>query len=95
MVGATSGLVIAPCTAHALGAALTYVGAQSSVVFGTTILFTFAFGMGALMIVMRTFGGALLPRSGAWMERVKKVFGVMMMIVVAEYMLIEAGKRLG
>lgn len=93
LVGASSGLVVGPCTAPALGAVLAYVGSQGSVVFGTTILFTFAFGMGALMIVLGTFGGALLPRSGAWMEKVKKVFGVMM-IVVAEYLLLEAGKRL-
>ncbi len=92
LVGASSGLVVGPCTAPALGAALAYVGSQGSVVFGTTILFTFAFGMGALMILLGTFGGALLPRSGAWMERVKKVFGVMM-IIIAEYLLIEAGKR--
>ena len=93
LVGASSGLVVGPCTAPALGAALAYVGAQGSVVFGTTILFTFAFGMGALMIVLGTFGGALLPRSGMWMVKVKKAFGVVM-IVVAEYMLLEAGKRL-
>ncbi|MDQ3252493.1 MAG: sulfite exporter TauE/SafE family protein [Acidobacteriota bacterium] len=93
LVGASSGLVVGPCTAPALGAALAYVGAQGSVLFGTTILFTFAFGMGTLMIVLGTFGGALLPRSGAWMVKVKKAFGVVM-IVVAEYMLLEAGQRL-
>jgi len=92
LVGASSGLVVGPCTAPALGAALAYVGAQGSVVFGTTILFTFAFGMGALMIVLGTFGGALLPRSGVWMVKVKKTFGVVM-IVIAEYLLLEAGKR--
>ena len=93
LVGASSGLVVGPCTAPALGAALAYVGAQGSVLFGTTILFTFAFGMGALMIVLGTFGGALLPRSGAWMVKVKKAFGVVM-ILIAEYLLLEAGKRL-
>ena len=95
LVGASSGLVVGPCTAPALGAALAYVGAQGNVVFGTTILFTFAFGMGALMILLGTFSGALagLPRSGVWMEKVKKVFGVVM-LVIAEYLLLEAGKRL-
>ncbi|MGI8656305.1 MAG: cytochrome c biogenesis protein CcdA [Pyrinomonadaceae bacterium] len=95
LVGAASGLVVGPCTAPALGAALAYVGAQANVFFGTTILFTFAFGMGALMIALGTFSGALaaLPRSGAWMEKVKKGFGVVMMLL-AEYLLLEAGKRL-
>ncbi len=51
--------------------------------------------MGALMIALGTFSGALaaLPRSGAWMEKVKKGFGVVMLLL-AEYLLLEAGKRL-
>ena len=94
LIGASSGLVVGPCTAPALGAALAYVGAQGNVLFGTTVLFVFALGMGALMILLGTFSGALtaLPRSGAWMVKVKKVFGVVM-ILIAEYLLIEAGRR--
>lgn len=94
LVGATSGLVVGPCTAPALGAALAYVGARGNVAFGTSVLFVFAFGMGAIMIALGTFGGALaaMPRSGEWMVRVKKAFGVLM-IVVAEYLLVQAGLR--
>jgi thiol:disulfide interchange protein len=94
LVGAASGVVVGPCTAPALGAALTYVGTQGNVFFGTSVLFVFAFGMGALMIALGTFSGALaaMPRSGQWMVRVKKAFGVIM-IVVAEYLLLQAGQR--
>jgi thiol:disulfide interchange protein DsbD len=94
LVGASSGLVVGPCTAPALGAALAYVGAKGNVVFGTSVLFVFAFGMGALMIALGTFSGALaaLPRSGEWMVRVKKAFGIAM-ILVAQYLLIQAGQR--
>lgn len=94
LIGAASGLVVGPCTAPALGAALAYVGARGNVLFGTSVLFVFALGMGALMIVLGTFGGALaaLPRSGEWMVKVKKAFGVIM-ILLAEYLLIQAGQR--
>lgn len=94
LIGAASGLVVGPCTAPALGAALTYVGTKGNIVFGTSVLFVFAFGMGALMIALGTFSGALaaMPRSGQWMVRVKKAFGVIM-IVVAEYLLLQAGQR--
>ena len=94
LVGASSGLVVGPCTAPALGAALAYVGTKGSVVFGTSVLFTFALGMGVLMIALGTFSGALaaMPRSGQWMVRVKKAFGLIM-IVIAEYLLIQAGQR--
>ena len=94
LVGASSGLVVGPCTAPALGAALAYVGTQGNVFFGTSVLFVFAIGMGALMIALGTFSGALsaLPRSGGWMVKVKKGFGFAM-ILIAQYLLIQAGQR--
>jgi thiol:disulfide interchange protein DsbD len=94
LIGASSGLVVGPCTAPALGATLAYVGTQGGVVFGTLVLFTFALGMGMLMIVLGAFSGALalLPRSGGWMSKVKIAFGIAM-IVIAQYLLIQAGQR--
>lgn len=94
LIGAASGMIVGPCTAPALGAALAYVGTKGSVVFGTSVLFVFAFGMGALMIVLGTFSGALaaMPRSGQWMVRIKKMFGFIM-IMIAEYLLLQAGQR--
>ncbi len=94
LIGASSGLVVGPCTAPALGATLAYVGTQGNVVFGTIVLFVFAFGMGTLMIILGTFSGAfaMLPRSGGWMSKVKIAFGLMM-IVIAQYLLIQAGQR--
>ncbi len=94
LIGASSGLVVGPCTAPALGATLAYVGSQGNVLFGVSVLFAFAFGMGILMIALGTFSGffAAMPRSGVWMEKIKKGFGFVM-ILVAQYLLIEAGKR--
>ncbi len=94
LIGASSGLVVGPCTAPALGATLAYVGTQGNVLFGISVLFSFAFGMGMLMIALGTFSGffAAMPKSGIWMEKMKKGFGFVM-ILVAQYLLIEAGKR--
>ncbi len=94
LIGAASGLVVGPCTAPALGATLAYVGAQGHVAYGASVLFVFAFGMGALMIALGTFGGALtaLPRAGVWMVKVKQAFGVVMLLM-AEYLLVQAGQR--
>jgi thiol:disulfide interchange protein DsbD len=95
LIGASSGLVVGPCTAPALGAALAYVGAQGNIFFGATVLFVFAVGMGALMIALGTFSGALaaLPRSGEWMVKVKKGFGFAM-VLIAQYLFVQAGQRL-
>jgi len=94
LVGAVSGLVVGPCTAPALGATLAYVGTQGSVVFGTVVLFIFAMGMGTLLIVLGTFSGAIsmLPRSGGWMVKVKTAFGIVMLII-AQYLFVQAGMR--
>ncbi len=94
LIGASSGLIVGPCTAPALGATLAYVGSQGNVVFGTTVLFAFSLGMGVLMIVLGTFTGALslLPRSGGWMVKVKTAFGIVM-LVIAQYLFVQAGMR--
>ena len=94
-IGLMSGLVVGPCTAPVLGALLVYVGARQNVLFGTSLLFVFALGMGVFLLVVGTFTGLLanLPKSGRWMEAVKKVFGVLL-ILVGEYFLLEAGKLL-
>jgi thiol:disulfide interchange protein DsbD len=94
LVGAVSGLVVGPCTAPALGATLAYVGTQGNVLFGTMVLFVFALGMGSLMIVLGTFSGAMsmLPRSGGWMVKVKIAFGIIM-LVIAQYLFVQAGMR--
>ncbi len=94
LVGASSGLVVGPCTAPALGAALAYVGATGDVLFGATVLFAFAVGMGTLMIALGAFGAALtcLPSSGEWMARVKKGCGLVM-ILIAQYLFVQAGRR--
>lgn len=94
-VGAVSGLVVGPCTAPVLGSLLFYVGTKQNVLYGGSLLFVFALGMGLLPVLAGTFTGLLasLPKSGCWMEWVKKGFGVFL-ILVGEYFLVEAGKLL-
>jgi len=94
-IGITSGLVVGPCTAPVLGALLVYVAAKQNVLFGTSLLFVFALGMGSFLLVIGTFTGLLanLPKSGWWTAAVKKVCGFLL-ILVGEYFLLEAGKLL-
>lgn len=94
-VGAVSGFVVGPCTAPVLGALLLYVGTRQNVLFGASLLFVFALGMGTLLLLAGTCTGFLagLPRSGKWMKAVQRGFGVLL-ILVGEYFLVEAGKLL-
>ena len=92
LIGILSGLILGPCTAPVLAVLLTLVATKQSVVFGMTLLFVFALGMGTLLILLGTFAKLLvsMPRSGQWMTRINKLFGLIM-IGAGEYFLIKAG----
>ncbi len=92
LVGILSGFVAGPCTAPVLGMLLAYVASTHDMILGGALLFVFAFGMGAILLVVGTFSGVLasIPRSGNWMVIVKKSMGVLM-IILAEYFLVKAG----
>jgi thiol:disulfide interchange protein DsbD len=95
VMGMLSGLVVGPCTAPVLGGLLLYVGASGHPVFGATLLFTFALGMGVPVVALGTFAGLLanLPKAGRWTVKVQRAFGVLLLLA-GEYLLLEAGKRL-
>jgi len=82
-MGLTAGLVAAPCTAPVLGAVLVYVASQQNVLFGVSLLFVFALGLSTLLVAVGLFAGlvANLPASGPWMERMKRGFGAVMVVV--------------
>lgn len=92
-MGLASGLIVGPCTAPVLAVILTYVATKQNLVFGTSILFTFAFGMGFLLIILGTFTGLLIsmPKAGPWLEKIKKIFG-WILIVIGQYFLFTAGR---
>jgi len=89
LLGAVSGLVVGPCTTPVLGAILTYVAKKQNLVLGTTLLFSYALGMGFPLLILGIFVGLLkkLPKSGKWMLRMKKLFGLLL-IAAGEYFLI-------
>jgi cytochrome c-type biogenesis protein len=88
LMGVAAGFVAAPCTAPVLGLLLAYVGQTRNVVWGGTLLFVFALGLGLLLMLLGIFSGLLtsLPRAGAWMDRIKKGFGVLMLIIGAWFL---------
>src|SRR5207253_9945474 len=92
LLGATSGVVAAPCGAPAFAAVLTWVATTRSGVLGFVYLFVFSLGMTALLVGVGLFSGAVtaLPRAGAWMAWTKRAAGVILLIM-AEYYFIQAG----
>lgn len=88
LTGAVSGLVASPCVGPVLVAILTYVAQTQNLWLGFWLLFVFALGMGQLFLVIgiSTNLTKKLPRSGPWLEGVKKFFGVLMLGVFYYYL---------
>ena len=83
VMGALSALIVTACVAPPLVAALTVIGQSGSVLRGGSALFVLSIGMGTPLLLVGASAGKLLPRAGAWMDLVKKMFGVLMLAVAA------------
>ncbi|NQT33597.1 thioredoxin family protein [bacterium] len=79
-VGATTGLIAAPCVGPVLVALLSWVSSTGNIIHGFIYLFVFACGLGVLFVVIGTFAGVVtaLPKAGKWMEKIKHGFGVIL-----------------
>ena len=91
-IGAVSGLVIGPCTAPVFAVLLSYVATSQDTIFGMSLFFIFALGMGTFLIILGTFAGLLasIPKSGMWMTRINHMSG-WILLAIGEYFLIMAG----
>lgn len=86
IMGALSALIVGPCVAAPLAAALIVIGTAGDPLRGGLALFALSLGMGVPLLVVGAFGPRLLPRAGPWMVLVKQLFGVML-LAVAVYLL--------
>lgn len=79
-MGLSSGLVASPCLTPVIGSILVYLTTKKNLLYGTTLLLSFALGMGFLLILVGTFSAALvnLPKSGKWMLYIKRVLSFLL-----------------
>ncbi len=94
-LGATSGLVAAPCGAPAFAAVLTFVSTTRSALLGFLYLFVFSLGLSALLVGVGLFSGSLaaLPSAGKWTLWIKRAGGVLLLLM-AEYYFVRMGSVL-
>ncbi len=86
IMGGLSALIVGPCVAAPLAGALLYISQTGNALIGGVALFALAAGMSVPLLIVGFGAGALLPKSGDWMEGVKHVFGVLL-IATALYMI--------
>ena len=79
VMGVLSALIVGPCVAAPLAGALLYISQSGDSVVGGAALFAMALGMGVPLLVVGASAGTLLPKAGAWMETVKRFFGVVLL----------------
>lgn len=75
-MGALSAIIVGPCVAPPLAGALVYLGHQGNPLIGGLALFALGLGMGLPLLLIGASAGQVLPRAGAWMEVIKRAFGV-------------------
>jgi thiol:disulfide interchange protein DsbD len=74
-MGALSALIVGPCVAPPLAAAVLYIGQSQDPVFGGAALFLLGMGMGAPLLAFGVAAGRGMPTSGPWMVAAQRVFG--------------------
>jgi len=86
VLGMISALIVGACVSPVLISFLGLAIAQGSPSLGAMTMFSMAMGMGVPLILLGLGAGHLIPKAGAWMDKVKYVFGVLL-IGVAVYLL--------
>jgi thiol:disulfide interchange protein DsbD len=81
VMGALSAVIMGPCVAPPLAAALAFIAQTGNTTLGGVALFVLALGMGVPLLLVGVSAGALLPRAGGWMNAVKYFFGVTMLAI--------------
>lgn len=79
IMGAVSAVIVGPCVAPPLAGALLYISQTGDALLGGAALFSMGLGFGVPLLLIGASAGALLPRVGPWMEKVKQGFGIIML----------------
>jgi thiol:disulfide interchange protein DsbD len=80
-MGLSMGVVAAPCIGPIVVALLLYVGARQSVAEGLALFFALGLGLGLPYLALALLAERLrrLPRSGAWLEWMERLFGFLLL----------------
>ena len=87
-MGLLVGVVAAPCVGPVVLGLLAFVAATQDALLGFLFFFVLSLGLGLPFLFLAAFSGriAALPRAGAWMEGVKKIFGWILLAMAAYFL---------
>lgn len=81
IMGAVSSLVVSPCVSAPLAGVMLFLASSQNMLLGGVALASLGFGMGLPLLLLGLGGGRFLPRSGPWLDAVKRLFGWMLLAV--------------
>ena len=86
--GVFSGTIFSPCVSPGLFALLTLASEEKNILLSAFMLFIFGFGMGFPFILLSFFYQELnlMPKAGPWMNFVKYIIGLMLIILWISYL---------
>src|ERR1039457_658876 len=85
LMGLVGGLIAAPCTGPPLAGILAYVATTRDAGHGFLLLATYAAGIGVPFWAIAGFS-MQLPKSGPWMNAIKSVFGIALVVAGLYYL---------
>lgn len=74
-LGLFSALILSPCVAPPLAAAILYISQANDILLGGLSLFTMSIGMSVPLLLIGFSANRFLPKPGIWMVKVKKLIG--------------------
>ena len=86
LMGVLSALIVGPCGGPVLLAVLAFAAQSQNPLAGFLYLWVFGTGMGLPLLIMGSGGGALLPKAGTWMDKVKATGGVIMIALAVSFL---------
>jgi len=78
MLGAISTLIASPCVTAPLAGVLAFIAQTGSIPMGGILLFVMALGMGLPLMLLAIGAKGIIPKAGAWMTVVQRIFGVLL-----------------
>ncbi|MEM8594512.1 MAG: protein-disulfide reductase DsbD [Pseudomonadota bacterium] len=81
VMGVLSAFIVSPCVSAPLAGVLIYIASTGDVLYGACVLFVLALGMGAPLLLIGLLGPKAMPRSGIWMDVVKRLLGMLLLAV--------------
>ncbi len=88
MMGLVAGIIAAPCTGPVLSVILTVIAQDGDIAKGAVHMIFYGLGIGIPFLILGTFSSGIMkmPKSGPWMETVKSIFGVAMLVAGVYYL---------